>query len=192
MEISKQRMEITKDFNSVAMLWCHSGAQEWRLVSIEWRSIELEAVQGCARLCMAVQEWRLLRLIGIITGNPWVFSSHLHPHPSKPIPMALGRGFHRFGYGFSWFSWVTKPMWVCQKRAEMGQKHIELSTKSYPTWTQAHLPLCLHITQVKWQLPLHPSPSHSQVNSISPNTLMHVSIAWKAGCECAREGACLD
>ena len=51
MEISKQKMEITKDFNSVAMLRGHSGAQEWRLINIEWRSIELEAVYGCAWLC---------------------------------------------------------------------------------------------------------------------------------------------
>ena len=38
--------------------------------------------------------------VGIVMGNPGVFSGNPHPYPPKPVPTATGAGFDGYGNGF--------------------------------------------------------------------------------------------
>ena len=38
--------------------------------------------------------------LGIGTGNPGVFWANPYPNPRKPVPLVMGTGFGKYGYGF--------------------------------------------------------------------------------------------
>ena len=80
----------------------------WRRDHDWWRQVckwHMSLVLGMLQHC------RWILCLGNVMGYPGVFQSNPCPYPSKPVPMSMCTGFHRYGLRVYRNPWVPQPTW---------------------------------------------------------------------------------